>query len=365
MDKSSYTMQGLYQKYDRFSAPSFRITIDGKKFDSSTYHIPTLEVEQRADGTAGGCTFTAEGQYDRESHKWQNSLTSVIKPGAKLSITGGYVSQKELFYGYVDEYRIEFPEDGGAPRITVTGIDALGYLMNQQKPIYGGKKKGAEVVKTILNKAVSAGFARKVTVGMLTDYEAPIVKEGGDDWKFLNMLAARYGVTLFVLNGELIFDNVAKQTSPILTLDLGRGLRSFEKRVSLAHQVGKVEIYGRDINQKSIVGAATTVSVGGSGKSAAKLVPALSQAVLREFSEFVRTQAECKRLAQARLDGIAMGLVSGRGRCVGIPELIPGRYLKIQGGDSQSNGSYLLTQVRHLFQPGGYVTEFEIKGAKA
>ena len=35
-------------------------------------------------------------------------------------------------------------------------------------------------------------------------------------------------------------------------------------------------------------------------------------------------------LAQARLDSIAMGLVSGKGRCVGVPQLIPGRYIKIE-----------------------------------
>lgn len=365
MDKGSYTMNALYQKYDRFSAPSFRITVDGKKLDPALYYIPHLEVEQRADGTAGGCTFTVEGMYDRGGGKWDNSLGDIIKAGAKLSIRGGYVSHKELFYGYIDDYKLEFPEDGAAPRVTVAGMDGLGYLMNQQKPFYGGKKKAPEIVRTILNKSVSAGFARKVSIGRLGNFEAPIVKESGDDWRFLNLLAARFGATLFVISGEMIFDNVAAQTSPILTLPLGGGLKAFEKRISLTHQVGKVEIQGRDINQKSIFGSATSVSVGGRGKSAAKLVPALSQTVLREFSEFVRTQEECKRVAQARLDGIAMGLVSGKGRCIGIPDLIPGRYLKIEGGSPQSDGSYLLTRVRHIFGTDGYVTEFEIKGAKA
>ena len=34
-------------------------------------------------------------------------------------------------------------------------------------------------------------------------------------------------------------------------------------------------------------------------------------AVLREYSEYARTQEECSRLAQNRLNSIAMGLVSG------------------------------------------------------
>lgn len=367
MDKGTYTMGALYDKYDRFSAPSFRVTVDGKKFDSAVHHISRLEVEQRADGTAGGCTFVMEGHYDYETGKWMNALTDVIHAGATLSISGGYMPMKELFFGYVDEYQIVFPTtaEQKAPVITVTGIDGLGFLMNQYKPIYGGKKKAAEVVKETMYKAVTAGFARKVAIGTLQDYETPIVKENGNDWNFLNQLAARYGVTMFVLCGEMIFDSVAAQTTPILTLNVGRGLRSFEKRVSIARQVGKVEIHGRDVNQKSIIGSASTVSVGDKGKkSAVKVVPALSKAVLREFSEFVRTQKECVRFAQARLDDIAMGFVSGKGSSVGIPELIPGRYLNVEGGDDQTNGKYFLSLVRHIFQDNGYVTEFEVKGAR-
>lgn len=364
MDQKSYTMDALYRKYDKFSAPSFRISLNGKELSPSKFYIATLEVEQRADGTAGGCSFTVEGQYDPEKQKWVNSLSSLVKVGAKLSVTGGYVSQKELFYGYVDDYTIEFPEDG-APRISVSGLDGLGYLMNSQKPIYAGKKKTKEIVKTILNQSVSAGFARKVKVGALTGFETPVIKASGDDWKFLNEVATIYGASLFVINGEMIFDDVASKTTPILTLTQGKSLRFFEKRVSLAHQVGKVEIWGRDENQKAIIGSATRVTVGGMGKSAAQLVPALAKATLREYNEFVRTQQECKTMAQNRLNAIAMGLVSGKGRCIGVPELIPGRYIKIVGGDPESNGTYFVTRVRHLFEAEGYQTEFEVKGAKA
>ena len=170
---------------------------------------------------------------------------------------------------------------------------------------------------------------------------------------------------MFVINGEMIFDDVASKTTPILTLTQGKSLRFFEKRVSLAHQVGKVEVWGRDENQKAIIGSATRVTVGGMGKSAAQLVPALAKATLREYNEFVRTQQECKTMAQNRLNAIAMGLVSGKGRCIGVPELIPGRSSKIVGGGPDSNGTYFVTRVRHLFEAEGYQTEFEVKGAKA
>ena len=124
------------------------------------------------------------------------------------------------------------------------------------------------------------------------------------------------------MDGELIFDDVASDTKPLIKLAVGAGLRSFTKRVSLAHQVGRVEVWGRDVNQKPIKGTADTVTIGGAAEqSAAKLAPALQSAVLREYSEYARTQEECELIAQNRLNSIAMGLVSGEGACIGIPSL--------------------------------------------
>ena len=364
MDTGTYTFKDLYKKYDSFTAPAYEITVGGKTFVNTKVPISSLEVEISCDGRAGGCSFRVDGQYDQENSRWLNNLTKTIKVGAEIEIKGGYVKKKLLFFGYVDDYTISFSGDG-SPYIAVSGLDGLGYLMSLREPLYAGKKKAAAIVKEILNKSVSAGFAKSVTIGTLNGFETPIVKEQIDDWKFLNLIAQRYGLSLFCVAGELILDNVASKTSPIITLTLGQGLSSFQKRVSLAHQVGKVEIRGRDVNQKPIEGTADSVKASGSGKSAAQLVPGLKDAVLREYSEYARTQDECKLLAQNRLDGIAMGLVSGGGSCIGIPELIPGRYIKIDGGDDQSNGSYFLTKVRHIFDIDGYKTEFEIKGAKA
>ena len=89
------------------------------------------------------------------------------------------------------------------------------------------------------------------------------------------------------------------------------GLLSFKRRLSLQGQVGEVEIWGRDENQKFIKGAAKSVSTGGSGKSAVEIATKFKQTALREYNEYVRTEKECVELAQARLDSLALNFVSG------------------------------------------------------
>mgnify|MGYP001030358070 CR=1 FL=1 len=364
MDKGSYTFKALSTKYEDFRGPAFTIKVDSTTFKSVEIPVVSLEVDLCADGSAGGCHFSVESLYDNEHSKWINNVAEVIQVGAKLEIQGGYIKQETIFYGYVDEF---FMAHSGSepPRLEVTGIDGFGYLMACQEPIYGGKKKPKTVVEDILKKAKSAGYAKSYTVGDLTGFDIPILKEKMDDFKYLRVLAERYCMSVFAVDGELIFDNVIKNSSSLLDLTAGAGLLDFQKRFSLQGQVGQVEIWGRDANQKFIKGAATSVSIGGAGKTAVQLAPKFKQTALRENNEYVRTEKECVEMAQARLDAIALNFISGRGTCVGIPELIPGRFVTIKGLDEDTAGSYFVTKVHHRFSQQGFYTQFEVKGAKA
>ena len=66
------------------------------------------------------------------------------------------------------------------------------------------------------------------------------------------MMAQRHAATVLAVDGELVFDKLTANSAPILTLTHNHNLRSFIKRVSLAHQVGFVEVWGRDVNQKAV-----------------------------------------------------------------------------------------------------------------
>ena len=163
MDQGTYTYSSLAKKYDNFTAPGFEIQLNGKELAQGKYLIPAVEVEISASGTAGGCTFTIEGQYDFKNSEWVNNAASLVKPGAKIIIKGGYQERKELFYGYVDDFSIRFKDDG-TPCIQVNGLDGLGYLMDRCNPIYAGEKKPKEIVESILQKKSTLLFLLKRVV---------------------------------------------------------------------------------------------------------------------------------------------------------------------------------------------------------
>ncbi len=362
MDQGSYTFQALCSKYEDFRSPAFTVKVEGKEIKSSEIPL-TVEVDLCADGSAGGCSFQIESMYDCEHAKWLNNLTKTLEVGSTLEVRGGYVKQEPIFYGYVDEVTVSY-SGSGSPSLSVTGMDGLGFLMNCREPVYGGQQELKKVVQDLLNKPKSVGYAKKITIGSLFKFDTPTIKERIDDFKYLRMLAERQCVNLMCVNGELIFDNVLSNTKPLMTLTVGASLLSFQKRLTLQGQVNEVEIRGKDENGEQIKGVASSVSFKGTGKTAAQTASEFKKTTLLEENQFVRTNEECKRLAQAKLDTLALNYVSGSGACLGIPELIPGRFLTIEGLDGDTVGDYFITKVHHRFGPDGYLTQFEVKGAK-
>ncbi len=365
MDTGSYDFKSLESKYDGFLAPAFEIKVGSATLDSAKIPISRLTVDIDAGTSAGGCHFVIESQYDYEKSVWAGGILDKIEVGAKLIIKGGYVQKKEIFYGFVDDYTIEYSSDA-APRITVTGIDAKGYLMNAKDQQYMSEKATSVVVKEILGACVSNGYAKSIDVGPISNFNVQLIQNEIDDYKFLCYLAEMYNLNFFVVDGEIVFKNVMSSTSTLIKLTLGVSLMNFSKTVSVKNQVGKVIVYSIDpLTKKPIKGEADDTSRPGAGSEAGELARGFNKIVESEVNFLVYTPEECKKLAQARFDARAFSLVSGQGRCIGIPEIIPGRYIDLAGFDPDHSDSYFITKVTHEYSiEGGYHTTFGVKGAK-
>jgi phage protein D len=190
-----------------------------------------------------------------------------------------------------------------------------------------------------------------------------LTQEGRTDAQFLHMLARRTGMQCAAIHGEINFMRMTANKTPIITLEYGKTLLSFKKRISLRNQVGKVKITSVDAKGQRIDAEVSSTTLSGS-KSASSLDAAVKAAEIEEVDFLSVSKEELKKLAQNIYDGMALGFLSGSGECIGIPELIPGRYISIAGVDSEDNGEYFITEVKHIFSENGYKTTFSFKGAK-
>lgn len=367
-ESKKYKFEELETKYNNFLGPYFVIKVGSFKIDSSRIAISSLTVQQTVQNKAGTCQFAVESQYDYENSKWLDDLTKHIAIGKVVRVQAGYSSaQKELFVGTVEDVSIEY-SSGSGPRLSVTALDALGALMSDKEEYDFGKEESGAVVKSLAGLLQETGAVQKTIIGTLPKFAGQFVKsKKSSTYEFLKRLAEMCFCNLCIINGDFIFKNLISNSGDLIKLTLGTNLYEFRRSVAVTSStVGSVTVTSNgSIDKKEVRATATKPSAyGGSGKTGADMSPAVKGQNQDYQMNFLRTQEECKMVAQNLLDQHALGFVRGSGSCVGIPELTPGRFIRVSGMDANTNGSYFLTDVTHEFSSAGYRTTFEFKGMR-
>ena len=79
------------------------------------------------------------------------------------------------------------------------------------------------------------------------------------------------------------------------------------------------------------------------------------------ISAAVHTQQEADERAKAILEDRAQSFVTGEGECVGLPELLPDRNIRISGVGRAFSKTYYVTEATHSIDGKGYRTRFKVE----
>ncbi len=77
-----------------------------------------------------------------------------------------------------------------------------------------------------------------------------------------------------------------------------------------------------------------------------------------ECTSATRATAVAQSLARQAMEKTQKASI----RCIGLPELIPGRFIQIERVDSLVNKKYYITRVTHTFNREGFRTALEAEG---
>ena len=70
-----------------------------------------------------------------------------------------------------------------------------------------------------------------------------------------------------------------------------------------------------------------------------------------------------QRIAESQADKKNAKSKTGSGSCIGLPELVPGRLMKIENLGVQTGAlKAYISSVKHSFNANGFTTEFELGG---
>ena len=189
---------------------------------------------------------------------------------------------------------------------------------------------------------------------------SPITVEmvGESDYEFVVRAAKRYNFEFFVDRGKVLFRPMKSDTSVLMTLGVRQGIQTFHIAYSLTSVVGEIEARAMDPGKGEVISANSkfnnTISTGSKAK----------QLMGSGTKVYLDASISSKEEAQARVDSLmekmSYRLGSLEADCVGLPDLVPGRFIKLSGlGTPVDNQFYITTVVHNFSGDTGYSTHIE------
>jgi len=349
----SSTFSALAKTYSNFLVPAMKIKV-GTSDIASTLKVGITDVSITLDlDNASSVDFTVINVYDLKSTAFYGNVKSTIKLGAVLTVELGYGSSlTKVFQGYVANLNMEF---GEIPKISVVATDVRALMgRNIREVTHKDLKKASAVVSKIMEIYSKVS---KVKVTDTPEQEDPFIQNDSDLEYILKELCPKTNSEFFVLGDTAYFRKMHDPDKEITTLSPGSGLISFQCNTTYVDEV--IQIYGHDEQTNKPVTAKKDA------KSDTKSASALSKKPVRELKISDTIDAtKAENIAAYELEQLMKSSQQGGGTCIGLPELCPGRYLKIEKLDESVNKTYYLKTVTHSFSESGFTTNFTIGGFK-
>lgn len=366
---AKHSFQDLYKTYQGFIVPSYSVTVN----ESDTLGhgdlpvISEIEVELTAGYESSVCNLIIFQGVELESEKKQYTVDSFIrgkmKLGNVLEVKLGYAQErKTVFKGLISAVELDY-EAGSGFQIRVEAMDAKRLMMNNYRSSQPRKdlKKYSDAVREVLKKyAKSLG---KQTVSDTPEQVLALEQHNQSDYEFLVALAKKLNYAFYIINNDLFFEELGKDTSPVVELHTNN-LYSFHREISLADQIAQFTVRANDETNplQNFESTAKKFKAVGKGKKGSQDIAAAVQKNAQKtiIDPSVSSAKEAQARAEAELARHAFRFAHGGFKTVGIPEIVPGKMLTIKGFGEDYDNDYYLKKVTHLYSSEGYFTRGEL-----
>jgi len=349
--------------------PSFSILVNDTELRNIGADVLSVSVTDTCD-RPDSFSFTLGDQNPQTGRfaggatlKWIDN--KLFDEGSKVKIQMGYVNDLSMeFSGIITATSPIFPE-GGTPTLGVRGFSLYWKLQHQTREKPFESATDSEIVE---QSAQDLGLNSEVEK---TSVKYPLISPNNTTYAtFLSKRAQRIGYELMVKNNTLMFkkSGYRANATPVLTLEWGKNLRSFTPNLSLYEMVTEVETRGPQTSigkgKEPIVGKAKAGDERGkmgakTGSEIARAAGVKNHTISNDHS--LMSQSEANEIALVQLETHSLNFISGRGSCVGRPDLKAGILITLKGLGQRFSGNYYVISATHTIDGSGYRTEFEVR----
>ena len=367
----------LKKDYNYFKNPHAVIFVNKKDIveKNKKLSISQVNIDLSSGFEASVASFRIYGMFDRNKGVFNTSKhEKYLYIGSQIEIALGYsINAVPVFVGVITKINFVY-EDPEIPYVVVTAMDAKGIMManNNSRQLMATTidKAVSEILQSTTYAGVTAlGIIKGLSIEPTPDSpagagpgaatsatsvqtEKPTIEMVGEsDYEFIVRMAKRVNYEFFISSGQVIFRPAKVDKDIMMTITPSNVLRSFDIEYDITGQVGEVEVRATDTDNGNLIKASTKVSNEWSfGSKAAKMVKGHKMVYL---DPSVHTQAEAESRKDYLVENTSYKFGTLNCETLGVPELIPGKFVEIKGlGDGASNVFYL-TRVRHVMSKKG------------
>ncbi|MDR0350665.1 MAG: hypothetical protein LBH64_03840 [Coriobacteriales bacterium] len=342
----------LAKTYSGFSVPTYQVSVEGTEIQPTMARMASIRVDLSMGAVASACRFVLYGIYDRESRSVSSKLLKLLKPGARLAVSLGYVSTvTEVFTGYIAAVTLHYDLDEQGVRLEVTGLDARALM----KGSYARSLEKGKTTKTLIEAALKnySPVVSSVDVKLDELTDKIHLAQDGDDLDFV-CEAARLRGLYFYIDCGLAYLGKAKDTVSIafdweqcganLTLNYLN-----TEHIVQGYNYDEMTPFTARASAKGLVVQSNSVQ---------------TKSVLPLAAYYAGDGARAIVAAAAASDVRAS--VGGMMNCAGIPEPKLGHKLKLNKSPLASAGmgeSFVITTIHHdMDDENGYQTTIGFEG---
>lgn len=342
-----YRFDTLSKQYDNFFVPVYKIEVAGTDMTKLLQtKLVSLSVALSID-KACSASFTLFDVFDLKARTIDSTIDQAMKPGNVVSVRLGYGSRVvKVFHGYIAEVTMEFRD---APSMHVVAVDVVSLMMKNRLSNYAYSAKNySDIVTEIVGK-YGKYIASKRIDSTKDDLQTELQTD--TDYNYIkNVICQLTNKQFIVMAGVVYFRDYDKEKTPIMDLEWGTSLLSFVYRRKYLNETYVVT--GQAENKKEKVTAQEEAKARDLSMSSVNVQ-------IQMADSGVTDHAKAKAKAKNYKEKAETGSRAGSGSVIGLPQIVPGRYINITNVGSAS-GKYYISSVKHQFSESGFVTEFEL-----
>lgn len=337
---------------------SFTVSSGGEELSNldGIYQIESVHVSKGINRISEARLELLDG--DPATGLFPVSDAATFVPGTAVAIQAGYDNTNALiFKGIVVSVGLRAEGEQGS-RLVVTCKDEAVKMSGGRAVLPFPDQTASDAIKTV----VGAYSGVSASIAVTSAPQPNLMQYNRSDWDFVVTQAEANGQVVVSDQNKLATVKLATDASPVVTLQYGTNVYSFDLTINARTQFGavKAESWSSE-EQKTISVTANDPGLNTPGNlKSGELATAVGQATYTLRTAANVDEASLQALADAQRARLALAKVQGTVEMAGTSLVVPGSMVSLDGLGARFNGNGYVTGVAHSLVDGGWRTQITL-----